>query len=243
MMTPHTEREQALAIENVRRDLKTVHCYIFTIEYSLGGQQRRARSLERQLNRLTRSTSPVTIRPRGRETSSSSSYRRGRSPRIPSYKRPRSLSPPPRTPQPITRTVTPKNDRFYSPSPKSRRSSSPPSPPALRSSPTLRKMVERTPPMPISPSRLPTPTPSAQKQLAQTLPSGRKLPTRLTGRLENKSPERQKSTDSGVQLSLSAEEKRDIEESEESKTETVSEKTETSKAAPKPTKTTFYNDK
>ena len=173
MMTPdpETEREHTLAVENVRMDLRAARCYIITIEYSLGCQQRRARSLERQLNRLTRSTSPITIRPRGRETSSSSSsssYRRGRSPRIPSYKRPRSPSPPPRTPQPITRTVTPKNDRFYSPSPKSRRSSSPPSPPALRSSPTLRKMVERMPPRPISPSRSPTPTPSAQKQLARS---------------------------------------------------------------------------
>ena len=43
------------------------------------------------------------------------------------------------------------------------------------------------------------------------MPSGKKLPTRLAGRLE-RSPERPKSPDSGVQLSISADEKREIEE-------------------------------
>ena len=85
---PGYERERTRTVEDIKADLRHMYLTIKVTEDTLVAQKRTARSLEREINRLTRSNSPISSaslssRDTGRDTSSSSSssYRRERHPR------------------------------------------------------------------------------------------------------------------------------------------------------------------
>ena len=221
---PGYERECARTVEDIKADLRHMYLTIKVTEETLDAQKRTARSLEREINRLMRSNSPISSaslssRDTGRDTSSSSSssYRRER-PRTPAYRRHRSPSPRIRTPQSPGRRVAYRQEgSSLSKRPKTATPSCSPARRRPTASPSHKRERYKTPPRPRSPSRSPSTTSSVG--LAEKLSSGEKMPPSLVGRLglEEKALEPPTSPDPNMQMiwTVSAEEKQDLEASME----------------------------